>query len=331
MELLTAITRSYDELIDVIKTSIAISIHVDGSVDRTHVDKIYVLLKVVTETGDRKMIFLGIAQQIERGASGLMNAVKKAIIANWDESLYALIMAHVTSICTDGTNMNTGDKHSLWTLFDAECAKYRHLVPFFKIWCSAHRADLSWKDLTKNVVELRNVFDVLSSISTYLHQSGVRTAEIQKVAKENKLTLLSIPKPKDVRWTEWTHKMVMNLLRSWNVLVIYFRNNKECAIAAGFATYLTSYEKMKLIVFAADLLFIFQRFHKSLQNDNLTIVSLAKNIESLKKSLDRLQNEDLVGGWVEQLEKDTILQMTNTKKVNGKMTINMYIFDCVIF
>ena len=35
------------------------------------------------------------------------------------------------------------------------------------------------------------------------HHSGLRTAELQKVAEENKLTLLSIPKAKDIRWTEW--------------------------------------------------------------------------------------------------------------------------------
>lgn len=132
-----------------IKTGRAFSLHVDGSVDRTNIDKIYILLKIVNHEGSLETLFIGIGQQVERGAIGLFNATIKGMIDNVGEQVYEFIMKNVTSICTDGENKNTGEKNSLWTLFEAECKKYRSNLPLFKFWCSAHRMELVWGDLTK--------------------------------------------------------------------------------------------------------------------------------------------------------------------------------------
>lgn len=118
LDLLTVITRSNQtEFKEKIKNSLAFAIHIDGSVDRTQIDKIYILLKVVSKSGDLETLFIGIGQQTERGAAGLMVAVKSGIIENAGEEIYTLIMARVSSICTDGTNVNTGEKKSLWKNF----------------------------------------------------------------------------------------------------------------------------------------------------------------------------------------------------------------------
>lgn len=52
-QLLDVITRSYkDEFKQKILDSRACSIHVDGSVDRKQIDKIYILLKIINQKGD---------------------------------------------------------------------------------------------------------------------------------------------------------------------------------------------------------------------------------------------------------------------------------------
>lgn len=212
-------------------------------------------------------------------------------------------MARVSSICTDGTNVNTGEKRSLWKFFEEECSKYRFDLPLNKFWCSAHRMELVWGDLTNKVKEVRKTVEVLSSISSYFHESGLRTDELKQIAHERGLKLLSIPKIFKIRWTEWTYTTVVNLLKSWNVLMIYFEKNERDAKVSGYYTFLLKLENMKLIVFLADILQVYKRYHKLVQSDNLTIVSLVNYIESLKLQLNGLQSDDLTGGWSEEFTK----------------------------
>ena len=43
-----------------IKNGTAISLRSDGSVDRTHVDKIYTLAKLIDNVGNESLIFVGV-------------------------------------------------------------------------------------------------------------------------------------------------------------------------------------------------------------------------------------------------------------------------------
>lgn len=103
--------------------------------DRTQIDKIYILLKIVNVAGDLETIFIGIGQKKERGAAGLFKATKQGIIVNAGEDIYKLIISRVSSICIDGENQNTGDKHSLRVLFEDECKRHRSDLPLTKLWC----------------------------------------------------------------------------------------------------------------------------------------------------------------------------------------------------
>lgn len=100
------------------------------------------LLKIINKNGDLETVFIGIGKQIERGSKGLMQAVKDGIIDNIGKEMYDLIMTYVSSICTDGTNMNTGERNSLRKHFEDECSKNRSEFPLNKFWCSAHRIEL---------------------------------------------------------------------------------------------------------------------------------------------------------------------------------------------
>ena len=142
--------------------------------------------------------------------------------------------------------------------------------------------------MTDAVKEVRKILNELSSIATYFHNSSVRTVELGKIAADFKLTLLSFPTLFEVRWTEWTYTCVKNILRSWNALVIYFEQHKAEPVANGYLKFFTNYDKLKLITFLADLLQIYKHYHKNVQSDSLTIITLDMHVNALKTAINSL-------------------------------------------
>lgn len=120
-----------------LEKSIAASIRVDGSVDRSQIDKIYIMLKIIAADGAKELLFLGISEQTARGAKGLFEAVKQGMIDNIGEEMYVVVMKKISSICTDGTNVNSGEKGGLWAFFEKEIRRVGSTLPLMKIWCSA--------------------------------------------------------------------------------------------------------------------------------------------------------------------------------------------------
>lgn len=306
LELMSAVVKSYDEFEEKLISALAISIRIDGSVDRTQIDKIYILLKVIASNGENELLFLGIGQQNERGAVGLMNAVKNGIKSNVSEKVYKIIFQNTSSICTDGTNVNSGEKNGLWKLFEDEVRKMGSNLALLKVWCSSHRMDLVWDDVSNSHKIISKTLNVLSSIASYFNGSGLRVAELTKIANEEKIELMSLPKIFEIRWTEFTHSLVHNLLKSWHALVLYFNKNSTDAKCSGFAIFLTKIENLKRIAFLADILSIFQRYHKKLQSDNLTLLSLVKHLSSLKAALANIKEKNSIGGWEEILRESVI-------------------------
>lgn len=122
LEFMTCIVESN---IAALKTEIdqclAISIRIDGSVDRTQVDKIYVLVKIITCSGASKLLFFGVSEQRERLATGLLKTAFEAMENQFGrEFLYNVILKKISSICTDGTNVNTGQSGGIWALLEEE-------------------------------------------------------------------------------------------------------------------------------------------------------------------------------------------------------------------
>ena len=72
-----------------------------------------------------------------------------------------IVLSKVSSIVTDGTSLNTGEKGGLWTLFETRrkefCGKGVTLPPLLKVWCSAHRASLVWKATADSVPEMKEL------------------------------------------------------------------------------------------------------------------------------------------------------------------------------
>lgn len=308
LDFLSCIVASDTEFKKKLSSAMACSIRIDGSVDRTQIDKIYIMAKIISKEGELELLLLGVGEQTERKSIGLMNTVKKTIIDNCGHDIYTLVMQIISSICTDGTNLNSGDRNGLWKLFEDEIRALKSRLPLVKVWCSAHRLDLVWGDVCAKHKTIETALSTVTSISSYFHYSSLRLSELKDTASNNNFTLVSIPKLFTIRWSEYTYNSVNSVLRSWQALVAYFKSNEKCSQSAGFLRYLTIKCNLKTLAFLADVLQIFKRFHKKIQSNDLTIVSLMKNLEMLRKSLAGLKQTPLCGGWEETLNTELLFE-----------------------
>lgn len=297
---------------------IALSLRIDGSVDFTQIDKIYVMAKLVNKDGSAELVVIGVAQQTQRLVAGLMAAVMDALKINIDDP--KIILQKTSSIVTDGTNLNSGDRGGLWTAFQTEAIKAGSKIPLLKVWCAAHRSELAWKNTAKSIPQMNSLFSVLSDISSHFRGSGIalfycvfsllksivfkcrysylflglRRPELKRIATEHKIRVLLLPKIFEIRWTEFTFKLVRNTLVSWNALVIYFKRNENDATCAGYLKYLTNINNLKLIALIGDVLFVFSRLQKQLQSDKLTIISMKSYINA---TLRKFEDENCQNSW----------------------------------
>lgn len=99
------------------------------------------MIKCISNNGSEELYFLGAAEPEERGAAGLLGAVKSGC-SNTIGSSADDILKYVSSIVTDGASVNTGEKAGFWTLLDEYVKSFAdEEVPLtlLKIWCSVHK------------------------------------------------------------------------------------------------------------------------------------------------------------------------------------------------
>lgn len=277
LDLLSCIVESgTPEIKEIIKSALALSVRIDGSIDRTQKDKLYVLAVVVTLVGSIRCLFLGVAEQTERGAAGHLNAVLRAMENNYGrEFMMKYILPNLSSVCTDGANVNIGERGGLWKLLEDKIEETGSEIFSMKIWCAAHRSDLAFGDLENEHPEITAVLNVLSSIASYYHTSAIRTKELAQIAEEKKLGNKMKPKLFKVRWTQYTHRLLLSMLVSWKAMILHLEDVTADAKekkALGFLKFLKSFEKLQIITFLYDLLCIFKRLQKKLQSRSLTLV-----------------------------------------------------------
>lgn len=79
-------------------------------------------------------------EQVEREAIGLLKTALGAMEDMFGhEFLYNVIMMKISSVCTDGTNVNSGEEGGLWKFLEDEMIKTGSRIPLIKIWCAAQR------------------------------------------------------------------------------------------------------------------------------------------------------------------------------------------------
>lgn len=88
--------------------------------------------------------------------------------------------------------------------------------------------------------------------------------------------------------------------------MIYFKRNEKTAECAGFLKYLAKLENLRLIALLADVLFIFSRFQKKMQSNDLNLISMKSHIDSTTKSLMGLKNAKLPGAFESNFAKQIV-------------------------
>ena len=71
-------------------------------IEFTHVDKIYVMGKLINRDGSSELVFFSIGEQTERYAIDLVAAVKETLTFAVDNP--KIILCKVSSVVTDGNN-----------------------------------------------------------------------------------------------------------------------------------------------------------------------------------------------------------------------------------
>ena len=104
-------------LANTIKESFASYLRCDGSIDRTQVDKIFTMLKIIDKDAHEQLLFVGAKESEETGAAGCLNAFKDSC-AETEAGMDFSILQEVSSIVIDGTNMNIGERGGLWALLE---------------------------------------------------------------------------------------------------------------------------------------------------------------------------------------------------------------------
>ena len=302
-DLMRYIVNSHKPILqDKIKQSRAVCLSVDGSVDRFQVDNKHVKCKIITASGCEQDIFLGFDQAKERKTAGYVGAVKAAVkwCIPWSD-----IFSKTISIVTDGENANTGIRNSLWASLEAERKTEDGNLPLLKIWCGVHRSDLAFTNVSKTIPEVHNVISDAVSLTTFFHTSGARTKELQETATLHKFSLRRLPKYFEVRWTEFSYKLITSILFSWRAITTYLKTITQTDSAAnGHLANLTDFDKIRTACLVADILMIYSRFQKSIQDNQLNIFGLKDKVETLKKSIVQLNVNPLVGGWEELFQKN---------------------------
>ena len=123
--------------------------------------------------------------QKKTGAAGCLDTLKDSYIET-EAGMEFSIIQEISSIVTDGTNMNSGERGGLWVLLEKlrqqQAPDKESLIPLIKIWCAVHRSNLAWKSVTETVTELVLIKEP-KGISTYFHTSGVRLGNAKQLLK----------------------------------------------------------------------------------------------------------------------------------------------------
>lgn len=83
--------------------ALAVSLRVDGSVDRQQIDNKHVCVQIVTSQGDLIYRFLGFCEPVQHGITGYLQCIQEAskAILPWNE-----LIKVTSSIVTDGESLN---------------------------------------------------------------------------------------------------------------------------------------------------------------------------------------------------------------------------------
>ena len=277
--------------------ALAVSLRVDGLVDRQQIDNKHVCVQVVTSQGDLIHRFLGFSEPLQHRIAGYVQCIHEAskAILPWND-----LIKITSSIVTDGESLNSGDRNGLWKKLEGEkSTSDPNHGPLLKIWCAAHRSNLAYKDVVKSISEVKIIVSDVVSIGSYFHVSGVRTHDLKATAESNGLPEpLHWPDFKEVRFAEFSHHLFAVFLRNYRSCMSYWEKGNDDK-SKGFLHKWKNKDRIQTVCVLADVTYILKGLQKSLQKDTCNLGDLRTLKERTIKELESLRDESLTGGWEE--------------------------------
>lgn len=167
-------------------------------------------------------------------------------------------------------------------------------MPFFSIWCVAHRITLGWKSVCVDNPIVVNSINHASQLCTFFHNSGERTAKLRNAAKANNLSEpMNYPSFNSTRWVQYAYNLLYVILRNWRSSMMYFLNENEQMLA----DYWGNYHHIHLLTFLCDILKLLKTFQKTFESDTNTILELPIKKQQLFECLQHCIGDSLENGW----------------------------------
>lgn len=289
-----------DNLREILTDSLAASLRFDGSVDRTQKHNVFVIIQVVKSDGKLATLCIGFDIPKKKGAAGYLKCIKKIAsrVLPWEE-----IFALITSLVTDGENLNLGRLNGLVAMLKELRRASSSASPLFSIWCVPHRTNLAWKTVSNTTKSIADIITRARKLSKHFRRSGKRTQALKDVATANYLKQpLRYPAFFAVRWVEYIYKLFNTILRNWRASMLYFRSVNETTKFFFWK----HYDTLHFITFLTDILFLIKTFQKACQSDSITLLEVAERKANLIKRLENCINGKVDGGWEECLAQNIV-------------------------
>lgn len=293
-----------------LRKSLAVSLRVDGSVDRTHTHKIYVMAHMLNQDLTTKTLFMGFGVPQTDGAEGYYKCLQQIVgmSISWAEFFNL-----VTSLVTDGEPLNLGRLNGLFAMLQRERLRSSpRPLPLYSVWCVAHRINLAWKSTCKSP-SIANTIRCCIKLSKFFRKSGVRTHNLKVVAESNKLRApIRFPPFFEVRWSEYVYDLLNAVLRNYRASIQYFKLNNW----NSFLTVWLRYDRVHFVTFLADVLLVLKKFQKACQSDHISIADVPLLHAKFTESLELCKDNCLEGGW-EQHFLESVVTNGNVKLLHG--------------
>lgn len=274
-----------------LRQSLAVSLRLDGSIDRGGIHNVFVLAHIANRDLTTRTLFMGFGIPETSFVEGYHQCVKNVVkeILPWEE-----FFSLVTSIVTDGEPLNTGRLNGLCTKLKQERLRSAHFkLPLYAIWCVPHRINLAWKSTCRNVIVHQTIQHCIK-LSKFFRKSGVRTKGLKTAAEANSLNPpLRYPAFFKIRWTEYVYNLLNAVLRNYRASIKFFESTNK----KSFLKVWLSYDRLHFITFLADVLRILKKFQKSCQSDSISISDVLPLRAEFIASLEKCNSNHLTDGW----------------------------------
>lgn len=146
----------------------------------------------------------------------------------------------------------------------------------------------------------------------------------------NGLKYYVLPTVYEVRWAEFTEKLLKHVLLSWHCLILFLREAQKIKNdeidAKVHLKFLLNLQNIQLIAFLADVFFLFKNLQKNLQSDSLNIISLQNFLDNFNAHItDMKDGKKYLGGKEEKLEVDLVHEINADNNVS-----QIKLFDIVL-